>query len=159
MTHRGDDKTIRSATPEDAATLRDLSAAFFAELDMPYTISREQLAGLLTGDTPRLFGWLAERDRTALGFALCEMLIDTNSGDEVWVLHDLFVARPHRDQGIGRRLFETVRAETRKSGAAGMSWIAERESDRRRFYERLGARTDPATGFFTLSHRTEEPEP
>lgn len=56
-------------------------------------------------------------------------------------LHDLYVVRDHRRQGIGRKLMDTV--ESWASGrVAYLHWQAHEERSAP-FYERLGYRGDP----------------
>jgi ribosomal protein S18 acetylase RimI-like enzyme len=59
--------------------------------------------------------------------------------DELWVLHDLYVARGHRGQGVGRALVTRVRDDARAAGVPRISLQTESDNDAARgLYRSLG---------------------
>ena len=61
---------------------------------------------------------LARIDEIAVGYALCQRTILSFRGMESFNLHDIFVTRPARGQGVGRHLLESVKAHGRSLGCA-----------------------------------------
>jgi GNAT superfamily N-acetyltransferase len=74
-------------------------------------LTEEQLTGCLFGDSPALFGHVAEVDGEVVGVAL-------------WFLNleDLYVQPQHRGRGLGRELLRTLAAVCVERGYSRLEW-------------------------------------
>lgn len=135
---------IRAAVPADASTLLALirGLAQYERLEHEAVGSEELLARHLFGDAPAAEAALAERDGTAVGFALWFTTFSTFlTRPGIW-LEDLFVVPAERRSGIGRQLLAHVAqiAVARDCGRlewSALGWNAPALA----FYRALGART------------------
>src|SRR5437879_9932802 len=82
---------------------------------------------------------VAERDGDILGFASLRLVPSLDSAPYA-ELSDLFVARPYRRQGVGRRLLEFVETRARERGADRLVLTTGLKNvDAGRFYRALGS--------------------
>jgi GNAT superfamily N-acetyltransferase len=78
-----------------------------------------------------------------LGIALYYTAYSTWKGRMLY-LEDLVVTEAARQQGIGRKLFDAVVAEARRTGAHRMKWqVLEWNEPAIEFYKKIGANLDP----------------
>jgi ribosomal protein S18 acetylase RimI-like enzyme len=136
--------TIREATKDDLARLRELYEDFFREQpappDMPVDLQHElnQLVDYIDADDH--VALLAEDDGgAAIGFALAKM--DDHPGHGF--LSDLYVAPGSRRQGAARRLIREVAARLQGGGAVVIFLdVGLNNAPARATYERLGFKAD-----------------
>jgi GNAT superfamily N-acetyltransferase len=143
----GTELTIRRATPADVDTLVELirGLAEFERLTDILEVTADRLAEDLFGARPVIEAMLAERDGTAIGYAIFHPTYSTFRGRPGLYLEDIFVREEARGSGAGVRLLAEVAALARSRGCHQVSWVV---LDWNRgaidFYERLGA--EPSDG-------------
>jgi GNAT superfamily N-acetyltransferase len=143
--------TIRPGRREDAAEAARLwmrSAQEHTSHDPIYTTSpdaervmRRFLADLASGSHTFLF--VVEYDGRTVGFVSGELQESSPAfHPKTWAsVDDVFVAPDYRNLGVGRALFESVKAWAKERGADGISLQVAAANERgRRFYEDLGFR-------------------
>lgn len=138
--------TLRSATPEDAATLFSLIAALAAyeHLSHAVTGNAEALKEHLFGSHPYAEVILAERAETVLGFALFFYTYSTFLTKPGLYLEDLFVLPSYRRQGIGRALLTHLAQRAVAEGCGRLEWsVLDWNAPAIAFYERMGATVLP----------------
>lgn len=132
--------TVRIAEPADAQVLGGLLFDFNTEFESPTpdaaTFARRFRKLLERSD---LFAMLAERDGTAVGFALVTLRPTPYTEGPLAQLEELYVQPELRDAGIGTALLTEVIGIVRERGAEEMHIaVDEVDVDTRRFYERHG---------------------
>ena len=85
-------------------------------------MTEDQLHGALFGDSPAVFGHVAEVDGRVVGTALWFLTFSTWRGTHGIHLEDLFVSPAHRGTGLGRELLRTLAAECVDRGFARLEW-------------------------------------
>ena len=98
---------IRAPAPADEARWRDLWAQYvaFYGAAVPEHATATTWWRMLEPDGS-VFGRLAEKDGTVLGFAVCVLHAGTWSPAPLCYLEDLFVDPAHRGGGVGAALIE-----------------------------------------------------
>ena len=138
--------TIRRAVEADAGTLRTLLAAMSDDLGHP-TASLADTGSLRRhgfGPAPLFRALLAEAAGAALGMTLYFPEYSTLRGQPGVYVQDLYVARPARAAGLGRRLLAATARDARDWGAAYLRLSAHgTNANALAFYRRLGFLTDP----------------
>ncbi|MFQ1001514.1 N-acetyltransferase family protein [Modestobacter sp. SSW1-42] len=135
--------SVRPVRPDDVATVcrlvRELAAYEQAEHEAQMT--DEQLHTALFGDSPALFGHVAETpDGEVAGFALWFLTFSTWRGTHGIHLEDLFVSPRHRGTGLGRELLRTLAAECVDRGYARLEWsVLDWNTPSIEFYRAAGA--------------------
>lgn len=133
--------TIRQATPSDVETLSRLILELnkYFGMDAP-SFAPEFLATTMAGDDPMVFAYLAEDDAgTAIGYALCQKFLDSDTGTMgTWML-DLYVDSEIRSGGLGRRLLATVARDAKAKGQRMVAWAVYEDNPARHLYDRVGA--------------------
>jgi GNAT superfamily N-acetyltransferase len=115
---------IRAAQPADIPTILTLIAAL-AEYEREPAAAQATHADLLRdgfGPTPRFHCLIAERDGTAIGFALYFYNYSTWRGHAGIYLEDLFVLPEHRGFGAGKALLAAVAAIAVAEGCPRLEW-------------------------------------
>ncbi len=148
---------IRVARPDDAEVLLDFIkqlATYEREPDAVETTA-EVLRAQLAAARPPFECLLAERDGSAVGFALFFRNYSTWRGRPGLYLEDLFVPPEHRQGGVGRALLRALARIAVRDGCARMEWsVLDWNQLAIDFYESLGAR--PMTEWTTF-RLTDEP--
>jgi GNAT superfamily N-acetyltransferase len=134
--------SVRRATPDDAAVLGrllwDFNTEFETETDDADVLAA-RFARLLALD--EIVAVLAERDGTAVGFALLSLRPAIWFDGPVSQLEELYVVPELRDRGIGTEILDLSRRLVRVLGSPEMHiGVDEVDVDTRRFYERHGFR-------------------
>ena len=114
-----------------------------------------QLHGALFGDSPALFGHVAEDDHgTVVGFALWFLNFSTWRGTHGVYLEDLYVSPAHRGTGLGRELLRTLAAVCVERGYARLEWsVLDWNTPSIEFYRAAGARPQDGWSVFRLTDR------
>ncbi len=131
---------VRPAAPEDHAALRDLYEAYEAERPEPEHRAEDPERGWAGAARIAREGGalLAEDERGAVGFVLAEL-----RGPGHGFVRDLYVRPEARRAGAATRLLREANARLREGGARAVTLEVEASNEEgRRFYERLGFRTE-----------------
>ncbi|MEM8886186.1 MAG: GNAT family N-acetyltransferase [Planctomycetota bacterium] len=134
---------LRTAEPEDAATIHRFiqGLAEYEKEPDAVEVTPAQLAEQLAQAKPPFECLLAERNGTAVGFALFFESYSTWRGRVGLYLEDLYVPPEHRGQGIGKALLRRLAQLTVERGGARLEWaVLDWNEPAIRFYESLGAR-------------------
>jgi ribosomal protein S18 acetylase RimI-like enzyme len=84
-------------------------------------------------------GWLATHGNAAVGYLLCSFVYSFEHGGLMAEIDELFVAAPHRRQGIGRALLGRAQAELATRGYRSLQLqVADDNTQAQGFYSRLG---------------------
>ncbi|MGY1743878.1 MULTISPECIES: N-acetyltransferase family protein [unclassified Blastococcus] len=85
-------------------------------------LTEERLTAALFGDSPALFGHVAEQDGRVVGTALWFLNFSTWRGTHGIYLEDLYVQPEHRGSGLGRELLRTLAATCVERGYDRLEW-------------------------------------
>src|SRR5699024_711448 len=96
--------------------------ARYEEADDQCHLTNERLRNALFGNTPALFGHVAESNGQAVGFALWFRNFSTWEGVHGIYLEDLFVRPDQRGRGLGAELLADLARECVRCGYARMEW-------------------------------------
>ena len=101
---------IRDIRPDDVPAVVGLvrELAEYEKLPDEARMTEQQLAAALFGDSPALFGHVAEVDGEVVGMALWFLNFSTWRGTHGIYLEDLYVQPRHRGRGLGRELLRTL---------------------------------------------------
>lgn len=136
---------IRPATATDAAAIGVLIAEFQAYLRAlgdrtQYRFGPAEYLRDGFGDDPAFECAVAELNATITGYLLYHFGYDTDHGQRLLYIVDLYVQQAARGQGIGAALMRHAAAIGAAHGAGAMLWEVYKPNLRAlRFYERLGA--------------------
>ncbi len=153
----------REDVPAAVALVREL-ADYEKALD-EVRLTEEQLTACLFGDSPALFGHVAEKDGEVVGIALWFLNFSTWRGTHGIYLEDLYVQPQHRGSGLGRELLRTLAALCAERGYSRLEWsVLDWNTPSIEFYKAAGAvpmdewtvfrLTDDALTAFAADHRT-----
>ena len=135
--------SVRPVRPDDVPTVcrlvRELAA--YEQAADEALMTDEQLTTALFGDSPALFGHVAETaDGEVAGFALWFLTFSTWRGTHGIHLEDLFVSPAHRGTGLGRELLRTLAQECVDRGFARLEWsVLDWNTPSIEFYRAAGA--------------------
>ena len=134
--------TVRPVRPDDVPAVvglvREL-AEYEKALD-EVRLTGEQLTGVLFGDSPALYGHVAEHDGEVVGIALWFLNFSTWRGTHGIYLEDLYVSPEHRGTGLGRELLRTLAAVCVERGYSRLEWsVLDWNTPSIEFYEKAGA--------------------
>jgi ribosomal protein S18 acetylase RimI-like enzyme len=138
--------SIRTATASDSGPIGDLVSEFQAYLrglgdrtEFGFGASAYVRDGF--GASPAFEGLVAEIGEAIVGYALYHHGYDTDRGQRVVHLIDLYVREASRRQGVGEALVRRVAKVGQAHGAEVILWSVYKPNEMAaRFYERLGAR-------------------
>ena len=103
-------------------------------------LTEEQLAGVLCGDSPALFGHVAEPAGEVVGTALWFLNFSTWRGTHGIYLEDLYVQPGHRGRGLGQELLRTLAALCVERGYSRLEWsVLDWNTPSIDFYKAAGA--------------------
>ncbi len=104
-------------------------------------LTEPDLHRALFGESPALFGHVAEIDGEVVGFALWFLNFSTWEGRHGIYLEDLFVLPERRGSGLGKALLRTLAQECVAHGYARLEWwVLDWNTPAIRFYESVGAK-------------------
>jgi GNAT superfamily N-acetyltransferase len=118
--------TVRPIRPGDVPAVlgmvRELAA--YEEAGHEALMTADQLSGALFGESPALFGHVAEAagEDAPAGFALWFLNFSTWRGTHGIHLEDLYVRPGHRGSGLGRELLRTLAELCVTRGLARLEW-------------------------------------
>ncbi|RSK30271.1 GNAT family N-acetyltransferase [Hymenobacter metallilatus] len=128
--------------PQVLSLIQELAEYEKAPQEVTNTLADMQRDGF--GPEP-IFGFFVAEDTTShiVGIALYYTAYSTWKGRMLY-LEDLVVTEALRGTGLGKRLFDTVVAEARHTGAKRLKWqVLEWNEPAIGFYKKLGAHLDP----------------
>jgi GNAT superfamily N-acetyltransferase len=159
--------TVRPIRPDDVAAVVGLvrELAEYEKAPHEATMTEEQLSAALFGESPKLFGHVAEGpDGTVVGMALWFLNFSTWRGTHGIYLEDLYVQPAHRGSGLGRELLRTLAEICVERGYSRLEWwVLDWNTPSIEFYKAAGAvpmdewtvfrLTDEALGDFAAARR------
>jgi predicted N-acetyltransferase YhbS len=132
--------TIRCAAPADIPDLiamkRELATADNTLVALRAT--SDDWRRDLFGEDPRFTAFIATQNGTNIGMAICSERYVTGWPGPTIYLQDLFVAVPHRRQGVGNALIECVSAYAEECGSPIVELNMRTDNPAARFYARHG---------------------
>jgi GNAT superfamily N-acetyltransferase len=116
--------SVRPVRPDDVPAVVGLvrELADYEKALHEVRLTEEQLTGVLFGDSPALFGHVAELDGEIVGIALWFLNFSTWRGTHGIYLEDLYVSPEHRGAGLGRELLRTLAAVAVERGYSRLEW-------------------------------------
>jgi ribosomal protein S18 acetylase RimI-like enzyme len=147
---------IRESTPGDAEVIGEMVAEFQAYLralgdqtDFDFGASQYLRDGF--GDDPAFNGLVAETESGVAAYLLYHFGYDTDRGQRLVHIIDLYVMEAFRHRGIASALMERAAEIGRARGAEAMFWsVYEPNTEALGFYEALGARRIRGLQFMSL---------
>jgi GNAT superfamily N-acetyltransferase len=132
-------RPIRSGdVPAVVGLVREL-AEYEKALD-EVRLTEEQLTAHLFGDSPALYGHVAEIDGEVVGMALWFLNFSTWRGTHGIYLEDLYVQPGHRGRGLGRELLRTLAELCVQRGYSRLEWsVLDWNTPSIEFYRAAGA--------------------
>ena len=158
--------TVRPIRPDDVPAVVGLvrELAEYEEAPDEARMTEEQLHAALFGDSPALFGHVAESGGQVVGMAVWFLNFSTWRGTHGVYLEDLYVQPQHRGSGLGRELLRTLAELCVQRGYRRLEWsVLDWNTPSIDFYRAAGAvpmdewtvfrLTDDALAAFAARHR------
>ena len=138
----GEQIRIRAAEVEDADALAGMLNALSVNEGLgESTYSSESVRAQFFGPQPVFDVLVAEGESGLIGYAAYEGSFDTDSGEQSFWLHDIYVAEAARGLALGRRLMAAVAQAAIAEGRTSVWWgVLNSNTKALAFYDRLGAR-------------------
>lgn len=116
--------TVRPIRPDDVPAVVGLvrELAEYEEAPDEARMTEEQLHAALFGDSPALFGHVAESGGQVVGMAVWFLNFSTWRGTHGVYLEDLYVQPQHRGSGLGRELLRTLAELCVQRGYRRLEW-------------------------------------
>lgn len=138
---------IRAARQGDLQQILDMIALHAECHGDTAKISAADLDRDLFGVHPWITALVAEAGGRLIGYALLVPMYRAGDGVRGMELHQIFVRRDHRGQGIGRHLVSRARDHARVASCGYLSVSAATGNfGAHRFYEQMNFRAGPVTG-------------
>ena len=134
--------TVRTIRPDDVPAVVGLvrELAEYEKALHEVRLTEEQLTAALFGDSPALFGHVAERDGVVVGTALWFLNFSTWRGTHGIYLEDLYVSPGQRGTGLGRELLRTLAEVCVRNGYERLEWsVLDWNTPSIEFYKAAGA--------------------
>jgi GNAT superfamily N-acetyltransferase len=134
--------SVRPVRPEDVPAVVGLvrELADYEKALHEVQLTEEQLTGVLFGESPALFGHVAEQDGVVVGIALWFLNFSTWRGTHGIYLEDLYVQPQQRGRGIGKELLRTLAEVCVERGYARLEWsVLDWNTPSIDFYKAAGA--------------------
>jgi ribosomal protein S18 acetylase RimI-like enzyme len=139
--------TIRQSSANDAESIGTLAAEFQSYLraqgsQTDFAWGARQYLRDGFGEDPAFEGLVAEVDARLVAYALYHFGYDTDRGQRIVYLIDLFVSGSSRRHGIGEMLMRRLSDIGRHGGAELIAWsVLKQNSAAVSFYRKLGAKS------------------
>ncbi|GGM83509.1 N-acetyltransferase [Lentzea pudingi] len=133
---------IRRVEPRDVDAVVALvhELALYEKAPEQCHLTPEQLRTALFGESPALFGHVAEVDGQVVGIALWFLNFSTWDGVHGIYLEDLYVTPDQRGKGLGKQLLEALAQECVAKGYSRLQWwVLNWNEPSIGFYKSLGA--------------------
>ncbi|GAA4866192.1 GNAT family N-acetyltransferase [Saccharopolyspora rosea] len=133
---------IRRVTEADVPAVVELvhALARYEKAPEQCHLTERQLREALFGESPALFGHVAEVDGEVVGFSLWFLNFSTWEGVHGIYLEDLFVRPEHRGSGLGKALLQELAGECARRGYARLEWsVLDWNEPSINFYKAAGA--------------------
>ncbi|MDK3258626.1 GNAT family N-acetyltransferase [Blastococcus capsensis] len=116
--------SVRPVRPDDVPAVIGLvrELAEYEKALHEVRLTEEQLTSCLFGDSPALFGHVAEHQGSVVGVALWFLNFSTWRGTHGVYLEDLYVQPQHRGTGLGRELLRTLAQVCVDRGYSRLEW-------------------------------------
>ena len=134
--------SVRPVRPDDVPAVVGLvrELAEYEKAAHEVQLTEAQLTAALFGDSPKLFGHVAEVDGVVVGMALWFLNFSTWRGTHGIYLEDLYVQPGHRGSGLGRELLRTLADLCVARGYSRLEWwVLDWNAPSIDFYEAAGA--------------------
>jgi GNAT superfamily N-acetyltransferase len=134
--------SVRPIRPDDVPAVVGLVSelADYERALHEVRLTAEQLTVVLFGDSPALFGHVAEHSGEVVGMALWFLNFSTWRGTHGIYLEDLYVSPAHRGTGLGRELLRTLAAVCVERGYSRLEWsVLDWNAPSIEFYKAAGA--------------------
>jgi GNAT superfamily N-acetyltransferase len=134
--------TVRPIRPDDVPAVLGLvrELADYEKALHEVHLTERQLSDSLFGDSPALFGHVAEHEGAVVGVALWFLNFSTWRGTHGIYLEDLYVSPEHRGTGLGRELLRTLAAVCVERGYSRLEWsVLDWNTPSIDFYKTAGA--------------------
>jgi GNAT superfamily N-acetyltransferase len=159
--------TVRPIRPDDVPAVVGLvrELADYERALHEVRLTEDQLTQRLFGDSPALFGHVADLDGQVVGMALWFLNFSTWRGTHGIYLEDLYVSPAHRGTGLGKELLRTLACLCVERGYSRLEWsVLDWNTPSIDFYRAAGAEpmdewtvfrlTDDALTEFARNRRT-----
>jgi GNAT superfamily N-acetyltransferase len=115
---------VRPIRPDDVAPVVGLvrELAEYEKAAAEVRLTEQRLHACLFGDSPALFGHVAEAGGEVVGMALWFLNFSTWRGTHGLYLEDLYVRPGHRGTGLGRELLRTLADLCVQRGYSRLEW-------------------------------------
>ncbi|GAB2992907.1 GNAT family N-acetyltransferase [Amycolatopsis acidiphila] len=135
------DTRIRRVRESDVDSLVQLvhDLAAYEKAPAECRLTAEKLRVALFGDSPAVFGHVAEEDGRIVGFAIWFLNFSTWRGVHGIYLEDLYVRPELRGSGLGKALLATLAKECVDQGYQRLEWSVLDWNPATGFYKSLGA--------------------
>ncbi|WP_330272627.1 GNAT family N-acetyltransferase [Lentzea sp. NBC_00516] len=133
---------IRRVEPRDVDAVVGLvhELALYEKAPEECHLTAEQLRTALFGESPALFGHVAEVDGRVVGIALWFLNFSTWDGVHGIYLEDLYVTPDQRGNGLGKQLLKALAQECVAKGYSRLQWwVLNWNAPSIGFYKSLGA--------------------
>ncbi len=134
--------TVRPIRPDDVPAVVSLvhELAEYEKSLHEVRLTEQQLHACLFGDSPALFGHVAEDDGVVVGMALWFLNFSTWRGTHGIYLEDLYVQPGSRGRGLGKELLRTLAAVCVERGYSRLEWsVLDWNTPSIDFYKAAGA--------------------
>jgi GNAT superfamily N-acetyltransferase len=134
--------SVRAIRPDDVPAVVGLvrELAEYERALHEVRLTEAQLTECLFGDSPALFGHVAEDDGSIVGVALWFLNFSTWRGTHGIYLEDLFVQPAHRGRGLGKELLRTLAEVCVERGYSRLEWsVLDWNAPSIEFYKAAGA--------------------
>jgi GNAT superfamily N-acetyltransferase len=134
--------TVRRVRPQDVPAVVRLvgELAEYERAAHEVQLTEQHLTTALFGDSPALFGHVAEHDGEVVGMALWFLNFSTWRGTHGIYLEDLYVRREHRGAGLGKELLRSLAEMCVQRGYSRLEWwVLDWNTPAIEFYKAHGA--------------------
>jgi len=134
--------SVRPIRPDDVPAVVGLvrELAEYEKALHEVRLTEEQLTECLFGDSPALFGHVAEDAGEVVGMALWFLNFSTWRGTHGIYLEDLYVQPGHRGLGLGKELLRTLAGVCVERGYSRLEWsVLDWNTPSIEFYKAAGA--------------------